>query len=60
MCIFRVSIDVSAQGRHGHDSMVVGLSTTCAIMPYHHQNREFEPRVWRDVLDTILSDQVCE
>ena len=29
-------------------------------MPYRHESREFEPRVWRGVLDAILSDQVCE
>jgi len=52
--IFKVSIDVSAQGRRGRDRMVVGLSTTCAIMPYRHQSREFESGVWRGVLDTII------
>ena len=24
------------RGRHGHDRMVVGFTTTCAISAYHH------------------------
>ena len=39
-------------GRHGHDCMVVGFTTTCAISAYHHS--------WRGVLDTTLCDNVCQ
>jgi hypothetical protein len=42
------------------DRMMVGFTTICAISAYHHQSCEFEPRTWRDVLDTILCDKVCE
>ena len=37
------------------------LSHTCdsAISAYHHYSCEFEPRSWRDVLDTTLCNKVC-
>ena len=44
----------------GRDRMVVGFTTTFAISAYHHKNCEFEPRSWRDVLDTTLCDKVCQ
>jgi hypothetical protein len=44
--------------RRGHDHMVDGFTTTCAISVYHHC--EFEPRSWRGVLDTTLCDKVCQ
>jgi hypothetical protein len=31
-------------GRRGHDRMVVGITTACAISAYHHQRCEFESR----------------
>ena len=31
-------------GHHGHDRMVVGFTTTCAISAYHHKRFEFEFR----------------
>ena len=45
--------------------MVVGFTTTYAIIAYHHQSCEFESRSWRDVrtknvLDTTLCDIVCQ
>jgi len=40
--------------------MVVGFTTTSAISAYHHYTCEFEPRSWRDVLDTTLCDKVCQ
>ena len=46
--------------RRGRDRMVVGFTTTFAISAYHHKNCEFEPRSWRDVLDTTLCDKVCQ
>jgi hypothetical protein len=48
------------KGRSGRVRMVVGVSTTCAISPYHHYSCEFEPRSWRGVLDTTLCDKVCQ
>jgi hypothetical protein len=33
-------------GRSGRDRMVVGFTTTCAMSAYHHENGEFEPRLW--------------
>ena len=30
--------------RRGHDHMVVGFTTTCAISAYHHKRCEFESR----------------
>ena len=49
-------------GRRGRDRMVVGFITTCtyAISAYRHQSCEFEPRSWRNVLDTTLCDKVCQ
>ena len=35
--------------------MVVGFTTTCAI----NATCEFEPRLWRGVLDTTICDRVC-
>ena len=43
----------------GHDRMVIGFTTTCAISAYHHLRCEFEPRSWRGVRNTTLSDKVC-
>ena len=45
------------QGYCGHDRMVVGFTTTCAISSYHHCC-EFEPCSWRRVLDTTICDKV--
>jgi hypothetical protein len=47
------------RGCRGHDHMVVGFTTTCAISAYHHKNCAFEPRSWRGVLDTTLCE-VCQ
>ena len=41
--------------RRRRDRMVVGFTTTCAISTYC----EFEPRLWRGVLDTTFCDKVC-
>jgi hypothetical protein len=38
----------------------VGFTTTYAISAYHHKSCEFEPRLWRGVLDTTLCDKVCQ
>ena len=48
------------RGRYGRDPMVVEFTTTCAIRAYHDQSCEFEPRSWRDVLDTTLFDKVWQ
>ena len=50
----------TCRSRHGRDRMVVGLTTTCTISAYHLQSCEFESSRWRGVLDTILSDWVCQ
>ena len=42
------------------DRMVGGFSTTCAISAYHQQCCQFKTLSWRDVLDTILCDKVCQ
>ena len=42
-------------GRSGR--LVVGFTTNCAIRAYHHKSYEFEPRSWRGVLDTTLSEK---
>jgi len=42
------------------DRMVVGFTTTCVTSPHHHLSCEFESRWWRGVLDTTLSDKVCQ
>ena len=47
-------------GRRGRNRMVVGFTTTCVSSAYHHQSCEFEPRLCRGVLDTILCDKVCQ
>jgi hypothetical protein len=47
-------------GRHAHDRMVVGFTTTYAITAYHHPSCEFELRSMRGVLDTTLCDKVCQ
>jgi len=48
------------EGRPGHHHMVVGFTTTYAISAYYHCSCEFESRSWRGVLDTTLSDKVCQ
>jgi len=47
------------KGRRGRDRMVVGFTTTCAIIAIHW-SCEFESRSWRGVLDAILCDKVCQ
>ena len=42
------------------DRMLVGFRTTCTIGTYHHSYCEFEPCLWRGVLDTTLCDKVCQ
>ena len=44
-------------GCHGHDSMVVGFTTTCTISGYHHWCCEFESRSGQG---TTLCDKVCK
>jgi hypothetical protein len=44
----------------GHDRMVVGFATSCAISAYHHKHCEFEFRSWRGVLDTTFCAKVCQ
>jgi hypothetical protein len=44
----------------GHDRMVVGFTTTCAISAYHHLSCELQPLLWKGVLDTTLCDKVCQ
>ena len=46
--------------RDSRDHMVVGFTATCAISAYHYQSCEFEPRLWRGVLDIALSGKVCQ
>ena len=46
--------------RRGRDCMVVGFTTTCAIIAFHHWSCEFESRSWRGVLYTALCDKVCQ
>ena len=29
----------SSKGRHGHNRMVVGFTTTCVISSYHHYSK---------------------
>ena len=48
------------KGRSGRVRMVVGVSTTCEISPYHHYSCEFEPRSWQGALDTTLCDKVYQ
>ena len=47
-----------SRGRRGHDRMVVGFTTTCAISTYHHWCCQFESRSGRDVQH--LCDKVCQ
>ena len=51
---------MSCGGFRGHDCMVVGFTTTCAISAYHHYSCEFEPRSWRGVRDITLCDEVYQ
>ena len=51
---------ISSWGSRGHDCMVVGFTTTCAISAYHHWRCEFEPHSHRGVLDTTLCDKLCQ
>jgi hypothetical protein len=36
------------------------VTTTCAIVAYHHLSCEFEPHSWRGVLDKTLGNTVCQ
>jgi hypothetical protein len=40
--------------------MVIGFITTFAISAYHYLRCEFEPHLWRGVLNTTLCDKVCQ
>jgi hypothetical protein len=48
------------RGRRDRDRMLVGFTTICAVSSYNHQSGDFEPRSWREVLDTTLCEQVCQ
>jgi hypothetical protein len=43
-------------GRHGHDRMVFGFTTTYAISVYHHRCWEFEPRSGRGVQHYVIKN----
>ena len=47
-------------GCGGHDHIVVGFTSPCAISAYHHISCEFEPCSLQGVLDTTLCDKVCQ
>ena len=53
-------VHIKQRGRRGHNRMLVGFTTTCAISAYHHLSCEFEPHSWRAVLDTTLCDKVYQ
>ena len=44
----------------GHNNMVVGFTTTCAISVYRDLSCEFKPHSWGGVLNTTLCDKVCQ
>jgi hypothetical protein len=46
--------------RGRRDSMVVRFTTTCTISACRRKSREFELPSWLGVLDTTLSDKVCQ
>jgi hypothetical protein len=48
------------RGHCGHDHMVVGFTTTCAISAYHHWSSKFESCTWLGVLDITFCDQVYQ
>ena len=70
-CIFKLFFLIMG-GCHGRDCMVVQLTTTkkstivvqftttCPISAYHHYRCEFQSCSMRGVLDTTLSDKVCQ
>ena len=58
--IYRILPYLCKNIRGGHDRMVVGFTTTCAISAYHHWSCEFEPRSWWGVLYTELCDKFCQ
>ena len=47
-------------GHRGRDRMVVGFTTTYAIIAYHYLGWEFESRSLQGVLDTALCDANCQ
>ena len=52
MLSHQIIMSTSIIGRRGHDHMVVGLTTPCAISAYHHYSCEFKSRSLAGVLDT--------
>ena len=58
--ITTVEFQMSKGGRHDHDGMVVGYTTTYAISANHHCSCEFRSRSWRGALHTTLCDKVCQ
>jgi hypothetical protein len=57
--LYRILLVV--RGHRGHDRMVVGFTTTCAINAYHHKKIvNLNTRSWQGVLDTTLCDEVCQ
>ena len=43
LMFFRHDMYIYVQGLCGHDCMVIGFTTTCAISANHHLSCEFEP-----------------
>jgi len=46
--------------RRGIDCMVVEFTSTYAISAHHHQRCDLESHSWWGVLDTTLSDKICQ
>jgi hypothetical protein len=59
-CFMEETTSNPVRGRHCHDGMVVGFTTTCAISAYHLWSCEFKSRSWQGVLNATFCDKVCQ
>ena len=59
-CFMEETTSNPVRGRHCHDGMVVGFTTTCAISTYHLWSCEFKSCSWQGVLNATFCDKVCQ
>ena len=59
-CFMEETTSNPVRGRHCHDGMFVGFTTTCAISAYHLWSCEFKSRSWQGVLNATFCDKVCQ
>ena len=51
---------IMGKDRHGRDHMVLGFTTTCAIIADHHYSCKFESHSWQERSEESIESGVYE